>query len=153
MTQQDPTSKMTDFVSRDRLISIKREFLKRTGKPGRVPSFVVNKLCSALDKELTHQGRNDFLSWLTGRTVTTSKIGIEGGLDQWDGFKLCMWARPVYKRLCPDHYADTFFWDMLVIESVFKPKFCGCKLPGLDANDPSICPTCKMPHKEVVNVN
>jgi hypothetical protein len=23
---------------------------------------------------------------------------------------------------------------------------CTCKLPGFDANNPAICPTCKMPH-------
>jgi hypothetical protein len=38
----------------------------------------------------------------------------------------------------------------IIIDSVEQredTEICACKLPGFDANDPSICPTCGKPHR------
>lgn len=91
----DLASKIKITYHRDRLITIKREFLDgREGKPPYTPEGIVSFACSSIDKVIGREGRNTFLSWLCDREVSTHKKDSDDGLTEWDYFKLCMWARP-----------------------------------------------------------
>lgn len=107
----DPLKKLTIPFQRDRLIQIKRDFQERQGFKPIVPHYIVAKLCGELDKHLTRSGRNAFLSWLCDREVSTSKLHIDDGLNDWDAFKLCVWAGiDVESR--PYKFSENFEFDV-----------------------------------------
>ena len=115
----NPLDKLTVPFQRDRLIQIKREFHERQGFKPVTPHYIVAKLSSELDKHLTRSGRNAFLSWLCDREVSTSKLHVDDGLNDWDAFKLCVWSG-IDIESKPEKFSGNFLFDLYVITLAFR---------------------------------